>query len=106
LTLQAQATTSLARVDARMFVPAFKALRLKPEEEQFIRDFFGLTGASTVSTRYWIGETNTEAAAPIPDDLVVKLPLLKGLNFAKDPQNGAILITDGANRIVAIVPSA
>ena len=106
LAIQGQINNSLIQINSKLPpVPATQLLALGPDEEQIIRDFFGMAkGPASEPPKYRIGDSIT-GTTTMPDSLVLKLPKLKGFTYAKDPSNGSVLIADNG-RVVAIIARA
>jgi hypothetical protein len=78
-------------------------LSLSRNEEQLIRDFFGISKVPAKGpSKYSLGDV-VPNTIPMPDSLIAKVPKLKGFAYAKDPNNGSILIVDGRAQVVAVV---
>jgi hypothetical protein len=106
LAAQGQIVASLGRIDSRLGSPlAVQPLALSPGEEQSIRDFFGIPKGLAKTPKYGIGDV-IQNSAPVPDDLAAKVPRLKGFTYAKDPDNGSVLIVDITGHVVAVVGPA
>jgi hypothetical protein len=105
ISLQNQIGALLTQMNNKLPTQPLVVVALGPMEEQIVRDFFGLSKISKEPSRYTVGDT-LPGASPIPEQLYSKVPRLKGLNYAKDPANGSLLVADALNRVVAIISPA
>jgi hypothetical protein len=108
VTLQGNISSTLAQINDK--IPqgqGVQVLALSGGEQQIIRDFFGVPkGPATQPPKFKVGDAAPDATA-IPDDLVAKVPQLKGLAYAKDAGNGSVLIVAlPARRVIAIIAPA
>jgi hypothetical protein len=80
---------------------------LTAEETTVLRTLFSLVRNANASSRYKVGDKiPADQLKPVPDNVVQAIPRLKGTNFLID-QNGALVVTSGAdNSVVLIVDAA
>jgi hypothetical protein len=106
--IQRQMAVNLEQINSKISAaPTPQLLALSPDEEQTIREFFGLNKGqpSPEKPKYGFGEIISDAK-PLPNDLVTKLPKLKGFKYTFDPSNNSALIVGADDRIVAIIKQA
>lgn len=101
-----------AKLDQRS-LPGIQPLNLADGEITFLRAYFKIRAPTTagvgnvVAAKYYsVGDVYSGETNRFPDDVAQKLPKLKGLNYTLDEHSGAMLITNAASAIVAIVRPA
>jgi hypothetical protein len=107
LSLQNQIVAALALMNEKLSQgQSNQPLVLSTDEQQAIREFFGIKGPVKGPAKYRVGDTAPDTK-PMPDALVAKIPLLTGLSYAFDPGSGSVLIvTLPTMRVVAIIAPA
>jgi hypothetical protein len=105
LAFQGTMNSTLSRIEDKLNSKS-QALNLSDDDERIIRNFFGLDkGPPKYKPKYAIGDVVFDTKA-VPDDLVAKLPKLRGLTMSFDPGNGSVLFVGTGNRIVGVVEPA
>jgi hypothetical protein len=90
-TMRGEIASGLAEINSKLPSNPAQLLALSADEEQVIRDLLGVPkGPSNMAPKYGIGDSIV-GALPFPEDLVAKVPKLKGFRCGKDP-NGSVLI--------------
>jgi hypothetical protein len=85
--------------------PPFQPLTLSDGEAQLVRNRLGVPPLTAPIGKIKIGDALPETQTkPFPDDLVAKLPKLKGARFfVDDANNGVALVDVISNKVFAII---
>lgn len=96
--------TALARIESKQGQPGTRVASLSESESKIIRDRLGLPPVTNEPGKFKIGDLLSEGSTkPLPDDLVAKLPKLKGARFASDINNALLLVDGVSGQIFAII---
>ena len=104
--MQRQIASGFAEINNKLpAVSSNPLIALSTDEEQTIRTLLGVTAGPAKSAKYGIGDL-LSGTVPFPDEVVAKVPKLKGSTYAKDPDNGSVLVADNRGRVVAVISPA
>ena len=104
--MQRQIASGFAEINNKLpAVSSNPLIALSTDEEQTIRTLLGVTAGPAKSAKYGIGDL-LSGTVPFPDEVVAKVPKLKGFTYAKDPDNGSVLVADNRGRVVAVISPA
>jgi hypothetical protein len=97
-------SAALSRIDRRLpEINPLGLLALDANERQTIRSYFGVPKEKSSGLKVSLGEQVSGPVDLVPDELVAKVPKLKGIRYNRDPATGSILFVGYDDRIIGIV---
>jgi hypothetical protein len=96
---------STGRNDQRLPTSPPSGPEITASDALFIRQFVKTSPITTATPqKIKVGDQLSDATlTPLPDDLIARLPKLKGVRYSIDPENNLIALADPSGRVFALV---